>query len=290
MGETAGVHAGLEAGGTKMVMGVAAPDGTLLGRESLPTTTPTQTLPRVRESLLRLAGGRAVRSLGIATFGPAQTNPQKPGYGVITDTPKPGWSQTDLLSALSGLAPVTGFDTDVNGAALAEAAAWGGADPLAYVTVGTGLGVGVAREGAVLSGTAHYEMGHVPLPHAPGDAGASVCPYHEDCAEGLTAGPSWQARLGASLSEAAPDAPARQHAAFYLAQLCRVIVLTHAPGRIVMGGGVMKTPGLLGAVRAETERLLGGYGPPPAEIVSPVLADDAGLLGAITLGRATARW
>ena len=289
MAETAGVHAGLEAGGTKMVIGVAAPDGTLLGRDSLPTTTPDETLQRVRESLRRLAGGRAVRSLGIATFGPAQTNRARPHFGFITNTPKPGWSRTDLLGAFSDLAPALGFDTDVNGAALAEAGAWGGADPLAYVTVGTGLGVGVARGGTVLSGTSHYEMGHVPLPRAPGDEGVSVCPFHEDCAEGLTAGPSWQARLGHSLSEAAPDAPARAQAATYLGQLCRVITLCHAPGRIVLGGGVMKTPGLLEAVREEAGRRLNGYGPPMPEVTAPALGEDAGLRGAIELGRISQR-
>ena len=283
---TGSVHAGLEAGGTKMVVGIADAHGRLLARESLPTRTPEETLPAIRAALLRLADGARIESLGIGTFGPAQTNPARPRHGFITATPKAGWSDTDLLGAFAGLAGRVGFDTDVNGAALAEAQAWGGDAPLAYVTVGTGIGVGVAAGGRVLAGTAHYEGGHVPLPRAPGDEGRSVCPFHQDCAEGLAAGPSWQARLGHSLSEAAPDAPARAQAAHYLGQLCRTITFLHAPGRIVLGGGVMKTPGLLDAVRGEAERLTGGYGPPAPEVAAPSLGDDAGLLGAIALGRA----
>ena len=282
---TGTVHAGLEAGGTKMVVGVADAEGRLVGRSSLPTGTPTETLRAVREELMRLVGAAHVASLGIGTFGPAQTLPSRPRYGWITTTPKPDWSDTDLLGAFDGLAERMGFDTDVNGAALAEAASWGGDTPLAYVTVGTGIGVGIAQEGRILAGTMHYEGGHVPLPRAPGDEGRSVCPFHDDCAEGLAAGPSWQARLGHSLSEAPGDAPARAHAAFYLGQLCRTLAFLHAPGRIVLGGGVMKTPGLLDAVRAAVARLAGGYGPPAPEIVAPSLGDDAGLLGAIAIGR-----
>ena len=282
------VHAGLEAGGTKMVVGIADEGGRLLARESLPTRDPETTIPAVRAAIARLAAGRRVESLGIGTFGPAQTLRDRPRYGFITRTPKAGWSDIDLLGPLADLAERTAFDTDVNGAALAEAAAWrgGGTAPLAYVTVGTGIGVGVARPDGVLAGTAHYEGGHVPVPRAPGDEARSVCPFHDDCAEGLAAGPSWQARLGRSLSEADPDDPARTHAAFYLGQLCRTLTFLHAPGRIVMGGGVMKTPGLLSAVREEARRLTGEYGPEAPEIVSPTLDDDAGLMGAIVLGRA----
>ena len=280
------LHLGLESGGTKMIVGLGAPDGSVAARETIPTTTPDETIPAIRAAAARLTGGRRAATLGIATFGPAQTLEGRPRYGFITATPKPGWSDTDLLGGLADLAERTAFDTDVNGAALAEAAAWGGAAPLAYVTIGTGIGVGVAASGRTMAGTAHYEAGHVPVPRAPGDEGTCVCPFHDDCAEGLAAGPAWQARLGHSLSDEPENSLARAQAAFYLGQLCRTLAFAHAPGRVVMGGGVMKTPGLLEAVRGEADRLIGGYGPGLPEIVPPMLGDEAGLRGAILLGRA----
>ena len=280
------LHLGLEAGGTKMIVGLGAADGSVVAREAIPTTTPGETIPAIRAAVSRLTGGRRAATLGIATFGPAQTLKGRPRYGFITTTPKPGWTDTDLLGELSGLADRAAFDTDVNGAALAEAMSWGQGAPLAYVTVGTGIGVGVAAKGRTLTGTAHFEGGHVPVPRAPGDEGPCICPFHDDCAEGLAAGPAWHARLGHSLSDEPEGSPARAQAAYYLGQLCRTLAFAHAPGRIVMGGGVMKTPGLLNAARAEADRLIGGYGPGLPEIVAPMLGDDAGLRGAILLGRA----
>src|SRR3546814_18221276 len=80
--------------------------------------------------------------LGIASFGPLDLDPSSPRYGRIVHTPKPGWNQA-FLADLAGGKPFA-LDTDANGAAIAEGL-WGGAPGLsswAYVTHGTGNGVG----------------------------------------------------------------------------------------------------------------------------------------------------
>ena len=67
-----------------------------------------------------------------------------------------------------------------------------------------------------------------------------------------------------------------------------------SPHVIVMGGGVMKSPPLLPAVRRWTLRLLAGYpkatplaGDLTAYVVPPALGDRAGVLGALALAEET---
>ena len=79
--------------------------------------------------------------------------------------------------------------------------------------------------------------------------------------------------------------------ASYLAGLAVTLVLLHMPDRLIFGGGVMKTPGLIESLRTQTETLLAGYVIHPrldpglqTYIAAPGLGDDAGITGAIALG------
>ena len=78
----------------------------------------------------------------------------------------------------------------------------------------------------------------------------------------------------------------------YIAHLASTLVLLHMPDRLIFGGGVMKAPGLVEAVRKATVGQLNGYVQHPrldagleSYIVTPGLGDDAGITGAIELGR-----
>src|SRR3954471_5875744 len=183
------LFAGVELGGTKCVCLLATGPGDVRACETVPTTTPAETLGALRERLEAWAPGFA--GLGIASFGPLDLDPALPGWGRIAATPKPGWQGANIAGTLgAGLGVPVAFDTDVNGAALAEMD-WGCGRRLAdfaYITVGTGIGVGLIVAGRRTGGFGHCELGHLRVPRLPGDCWPGVCPYHGDCVEGLASG------------------------------------------------------------------------------------------------------
>lgn len=279
----------IEAGGTKFVLGVAHGPGEVIATTRIPTTTPDETLGAAGDWL---AGHGPLAALGLATFGPVEVDRTAPRWGHILNTPKPGWSGTDLVGPLAArLGCPVGLDTDVTGAALAEYR-WGvgqGQPAVLYFTIGTGIGGGAVIGGRPLAGMSHPEMGHVRPPRHPADADfAGVCPFHGDCLEGLASGPAIQARYGLSLSDLPADHIGHDIVAWYLAHAVIVAQAMFEPGRIVLGGGVMATPGLIDRVRAEAERLGAGYfrGRAAEIVVPPGLGDRAGLLGALALAEA----
>lgn len=284
------IFAGVELGGTKCVAILARGPDDVLARETLPTTSPEETLGRIEEILTNWRSEHGFATLGIASFGPIDLDERSPHYGEITSTPKPGWRRTQVRDRLARATAVpTAFDTDVNGAALAEMR-WGsgrGFDDFAYVTVGTGVGVGLIVNGKPTRGFAHCELGHIRVARLPGDEFAGSCPYHGDCVEGLAAGPSLEARAGDRVSQLEPDDPLWDSVAWTLAQLCHAIVCAAAPRAIAIGGGVVgNQPHLLRRIEPMLVDSLNGYVELPSNgpyVRSPALGDDAGPLGAIAL-------
>jgi fructokinase len=289
------IYGGIEAGGTKWVCAIGDGPGNLRETVTFPTTTPVETIGRAAGFFTRADGLAAV---GVGSFGPIDVRRSSPTWGSITTTPKAGWAHTDVVSAL-GLAlglPVA-FDTDVNAAALGEQR-WGAAialDTFCYITVGTGIGGGGMSNGRLLHGLLHPEFGHMRIPHDRArDPFEGACPYHGDCFEGLASGGALRQRWGRS-AEDLDDAAAWELEAEYLALGLVNVVCTLSPQRIILGGGVMKRPGLLALVRARMRELLAGYIAAPEltdaiddYVVAPALGDRAGVLGAIELARRVA--
>jgi fructokinase len=280
-------YAGVELGGTKCVAILARDPDDVLARETVPTTSPGETLGAIAAIL----AGWKYEALGVASFGPVDLDRNSPTYGHITSTPKPGWSGADVLPQLQRAADVpAAFDTDVNGAALAEMR-WGsglGFADFAYVTVGTGVGVGLIANGLPMRGFAHCELGHIRLPRLPGDDFVGSCPFHGDCVEGLAAGPSLIARAGAErVKDLAADDPVWASVAWALAQLCQAIVCAAAPRAIAIGGGVLENqPHLLGRIETMLIESLNGYMTLPSGgpyVRAPALGRDAGPIGSIAL-------
>lgn len=291
--------AGVELGGTKCVCVLATPEGEILAQEQVPTEAPEQTLPQIRAILRQwFDSGRDISALGLASFGPVDVDKASPRWGRIGQTPKPGWTGVDIVRELSeGLGVPVALDTDVNGAALAEMR-WGAAKGLsdfAYVTIGTGVGVGLIVGGAPICGFGHAELGHMRVPRVAGDVWPGSCPYHGDCVEGLAAGPAITQRSGMRASLIPADDPIWNLVGHAIAQMLHNIVLTATPRRIFLGGGVItKQSQLFPIIRRELKASLAGY-VSSAEldriedyVAPPGLGTLAGPLGPISLALSVA--
>ncbi len=283
------LYGALEAGGTKMVCAIGDENGNILERISIPTRTPAETMG----PMIDFFRGKGIAALGIGCFGPVDLNQKSPTYGYITSTPKLAWQNYPIVAEFEkALGVPVGFDTDVNAAALGEAT-WGctkDVENSIYITVGTGVGVGVIIGGKPYHGMMHPEGGHILLARHPEDPMAgSGCPFHENCLEGLAAGPSLEKRWGVKGAELSGRKEVWALEAYYIGQALADYILILSPERIVLGGGVTHQEGLLALIRQETEKQLAGYIRTEAienldsYIVGVSLNDNQGVMGAVKL-------
>ena len=272
-----------------MVCAIGDETGKILDRISIPTREPENTMP----AMIEYFSGKNICALGIGCFGPVDLDLSSPTYGCITTTPKLAWRNYNIVAAFrEALGVPVGFDTDVNGSALGEAT-WGCTRELKnsiYITIGTGVGVGVIANGKPYHGMIHPEGGHILLARHPEDPMLrGVCPYHELCLEGLASGPAIQKRWGKPGVELADRSEVWELEAYYLAQAICNYVLILSPERIVVGGGVAHQEQMMPLIRKEVLRQMGGYiqGKGMADldsyIVLPSLNDNQGILGALKL-------
>ncbi|MCR5753494.1 MAG: ROK family protein [Acetatifactor sp.] len=279
----------LEAGGTKMVCAVGDESGEIFERISIPTESPEITMPKIKDYFKK----KNIEALGIGCFGPINLNKKSETYGYITSTPKLAWRNYNIVGALKeALGVPVGFDTDVNGSMLGEAI-YGCAkdvDNAIYITVGTGVGLGVYINKQLLHGAMHPEAGHILMARHASDAYAGKCPYHKTCLEGLAAGPAIEERWGKKGVELQDRDEVWKLEAHYIAQAIVNYIYVYSPQKIILGGGVMHQEQLFPMIRKEVEKLNNGYisldvlGNLDKYIVPASLNDNQGIMGAIALG------
>ncbi len=279
----------LEAGGTKMVCALGDELGNITRRIEIPTTTPEETIA----AMTAWFSDQKIDALGIGCFGPIDLRRTSPTYGYITTTPKPGWAWCDMVGAFQRALKVSvGFDTDVNASVLGEVT-FGqakGMQTVLYITVGTGIGLGIYINGMLHHGILHPEAGHVLLSKHPEDKWECRCPYHPNCFEGLACGPAIEERWGKSAKELGDDPKVWEMEAYYIAQALMDYICVLAPEKIILGGGVMKQRQLFPLIRNEVAQLMNSY--LEAEqlhhldtyIVPESLNGDQGILGCLQLG------
>ena len=292
--QTKKLFGGIEAGGTKFVCVIASGPNHVVDEIRFRTTTPEETLGRAIQFFQPFISSGQIDTMGVGCFGPLDVNPESSTYGFITATPKPGWSNTNVLGILRGALGIRiAFDTDVNVAALGEYK-WGvsqGCDPSLYLTIGTGIGGGYIKDGRSLIGLLSPEMGHLRIPHdREQDPFAGSCPFHEDCFEGLASGPAIEKRLGIAGTMVSETDPFWDLEVHYIASALVNYILTLSPKKIVLGGGVMQREFLFSKIRWHVRELLNGYISNKSllehiddYIVPPGLRNQSGSLGAIAL-------
>ena len=181
------ILAAVEGGGTSFVVTVAELTQTIgeqntipytrfkiLHQQSIPSSSPSDTLDNASTFFTQhRPPNNGYDAVGIATFGPVGVNPHHAeSYGrILPGSPKKEWRNVDILSPIllacsmeggGGSVPPHKVDTDVNAPALAEFQYYTKhqkerMSSLAYVTVGTGVGVGLIINSLPVHGMMHPE-------------------------------------------------------------------------------------------------------------------------------------
>ena len=203
MTESKPLLGGVELGGTKCVCLIGTGPEDIRVQISVPTGSDAQaTLSRIEEILRN--GMSSVRTHSRARH-------------CLVRAARSGAALPDLrchhLDRKARLAPYAGaprgsreafdvpvgFDTDVNGAALAEGR-WGAAEGLEPITPTSPSAPASASawssSGRLAHGFGHPELGHIRIVRKAGDLWPGACSFHGDCVEGLASGVAIAARAG----------------------------------------------------------------------------------------------
>ena len=279
----------IELGGTTSAVAIATELGSFLWKKKgLPTAFPIRGEDAVKKICDTIKScGHDFEAIGIASFGPL--NIEK---GMIGNTPKPNWKHFPLVeeirSQLKTKVPII-LESDVNAPAYSEYLALSKKDKnvkaVAYLTVGTGVGLGVFLDGHPLHGNMHPEFGHIILKEYPHDLFPGICPFHGPCIEGRISAGALAQRLGIKadqLKDVPNDDKIWDLFAYYVAAAATTAAYSYAIDQFVVGGGIMTGDGrefLYDKANNYCKDMINGYLAVPL-IRKPVYNKDAGLVGA----------
>jgi glucokinase len=298
-----GMIAAVDIGGTKIAVGMIDDSGSVLSHREAPTDPDggyQSAFDRVA-GMLREAAGIAqceIAGIGIGSTGPV--DPLTGEFGNVNFFPS--WQGENPVRDLENRFRVSvAMENDADAAALGEAA-WGAGKNkrrLIYVTVGTGIGVGLVFDGELYRGVdqAHPEIGH----HMVDSSGPPCsCGFH-GCWESLAAGPAMVEWLRAHAPAEYPElstltakricerarkgeALARQaveHEVHYLGLGLANLVTLFTPDAIVLGGSLMKSSDLfLPGIRNLIPQCCKYVPFEKTELALASLGEDANLIGA----------
>lgn len=299
-------YIGIEIGGTKLQLVLGNETGKILQRRKLevnPAAGGEGIRGQIRRVLPELLRFGEVGAMGVGFGGPVDWRSGK----VCRSHQIEGWSGFELgpwLSQLAGVPVVV--DNDANVAALGEAThgAGVGFDPVFYVTLGSGVGGGLAARGQVYHGATpgEAEIGHVRL-----DRQGTIV-------EGRCSGWAVDARVRQAMAQAPEGVLARLAGgrpggeARYLAEalaagdalaqaildqtaedlgfaLSHVVHLFH-PEIIVIGGGLSGVgEALRAALAAALSRFVMEAFAPGPYLALAALGEDAVPMGALSLAK-----
>jgi glucokinase len=188
---------GVDVGGTNVVVGTVAEDGSdLVGLVSEPTLAEqgadavVARIVKLARASIAQARGKDVVGVGIGSPGPLDTK-----TGVVLLTPNLGWTNMPLRDRVgSALGLPATLDNDANCAVFGEwwRGAARGSDHVVGLTIGTGIGGGIVLGGEIYHGVSDIagEFGHMTI-----DANGRRCKCGNDgCLEAYASGPAIAAR------------------------------------------------------------------------------------------------
>jgi glucokinase len=160
---------GIDIGGTKCAVALGRSDGTILGRQEMPTESGVRSPQEVLERLAAMArdlmtstpGAGAPTGAGVSCGGPLDTK-----TGVIHSPPNmPEWKAVPVRAFFEkALKLPVRVENDANATALAEwkYGAGRGTRNFVFLTMGTGIGGGLILDGRLYRGTGDLagEIGH----------------------------------------------------------------------------------------------------------------------------------
>ncbi len=134
---------------------------------------------------------------------------------------------------------------------------------LAYMTIGTGVGVGVVIDGNLVHGLQHPEGGHIRVNRHKDDAFQGICSIHGDCLEGLVTNNAIKERKGLQSVDLCgtltDEDPTWEYIAYYVAQLCLNLLYLNSMQKILIGGGIINRTHLLTLIKQEFIKLNNSY-------------------------------
>ena len=209
----------------------------------------------------------------------------------------PGWDRPAVLERLrEAFGPSLAVENDVDAAALAERALGCGreADSFAFISVGTGIGMGLVLGGQLVRG-AHGVAGEIA--YMPMSGGAGTDPEDARRRGALEASASASAvvraarragmrgqvsarRVFAAAARGDERAAVVAEEARLVARLLCAVVTVIDPGLIVLGGGIGQAPGFAAAVTSELRELA----PVMPEVSVSALGTEAVVDGCLAAG------
>jgi len=292
----------VDIGGTKIAAGLVDDQGRVLARAQVPTNAEAGYRSAIDAVILMLRTAEKNTGHKISGIGIGSTGPIYPLTGEIGDVNFfPNWKGENPVKDLERAFGVNvAIENDADAAALGEAG-WGAGrnkTRLIYVTVGTGIGVGLIFDGKIYRGVdySHPEIGHYLIdPTGP----SCYCGFN-GCWESMATGPAMEnwlaenraggkprekqsakqicdlARAGDPLARRAVEREAR-----YLGWGLANLVTLFVPDAIVLGGSVMKSADLfLDAARTIIASSCRFVPWERAELALASLGEDANLIGA----------
>jgi glucokinase len=314
---------GMDLGGTKILAGVVANDGSILSMAKRPTR-PEGGVEKVVDRMVKTAR-EALDEAGlkvndIAAVGSGSPGPLDSTRGVVMYAPNlAGWTDVPLADLLSAQLGIPAFiENDVNLGTLGEYALGAGQNTrdLVGIFIGTGIGGGLILDGKLRQGwrMAAAEVGHmILLPDGPvcgcgnrgcAEALASRTAIERDILAGIKAGRTSivaklmekesRDRLTSGVLAAAVEkqdplvTEVLGRAQFYLGLLVASVVNFIDPERVVLGGGVVEALGesFLEPIRdVAYQNFINKLNAHGVKIVPAKLGDTAALLGAAVYAR-----